>query len=885
DTVAHTITASVLNPYSGQNDILINFVDDGSVDQTIELGPGETREVALAIHAQDAKEGAYDLTATLVADGNGMHDNMTLHIVVLSEGNYTIEEVSFDEVTLARTYRITNSIYGKTITDLALEAVVPNTNTPAKVFIQPNLDHVRLEAGQSILITVYPVFTAEDAAQSVAANLQQNSDLASSNGDINVSLKTVQPSAVAPIDYELKASGSGVQKSTSGSVSCGGGKSIVPVVMQDCTMTFETRDWYCTNRPSINTPIVIPAFITPENITSASLDIVYSPQSNVQPHNGVVSFNGYQVGSYSGQVPTGQFSFNIPVSSFQSSVAGNALQTVQMNTTHPNPGHYVSATGYQLSIGISQAMTYVCADSQVSATHIVQSQYACSSVHVFNWLTDVWLNSILFSSLNSSAGASGSLGATEGACSVSTTNGCVGSGGDPINTKTGAFSTAISDLSFPTSAGELIFQRSYSSEATDLYTGVLGYGWTFNHASNLIFSTDPGGMDGFVLFQHPTGNQFLFKVEADGSYTPGPGVTASLDKTASSYVVTTSRQETFTFDLNGRLISRADDQGHAFDFDYDADGNLVKVSSDGGTRFIQITYDNSNRIISVDDHAGRQVTFSYDAAGDLVSTTNILGQTWTYEYDSEHRLTRINDPSGDQTLQTEYDIQGRAFKQYDGNRKPLVNIVYNADGTSTVYNALGQAETHEYDSRNTLTSTSTPSGESESKTYDENFRPDTITDANGATTDLMWSTDGRNLTQVTDAQGNQTDIAYDALSNPTSVVDPLGNSTSFSYNGLLLESTTDALSQTVNYTYTVGGDLASFTDALGHTTNYTYDTHGQRISQTDALGNTWTYAYDVLGRLIDETDPLGRVTHSEYDAAGRLIKQTSNYDPAKIQNE
>jgi RHS repeat-associated protein len=868
DHVAHTLTTSMLNP---NEDILVNFVDSGSVDQTITLQPGETRQVTVAINAQDAAQSTYTLTGSLISDEGGtqIHDNMTLHVTVLSEGDFTIEEVAFDEITLARTYEITNR--GKPITDLSLQAVDPVTGEPARIFLQPNLDHARLDTGQTIRVIAYPIFTADDAA----AQASSQSKLASSLP------------AVSPIHYDLQATGAGVPRGLSNEeIACGGGRSIMAVMMQDCSMTFETQDWYCTNRPDISTPIPIPAFLTPENITSASLNIVYSPRSNVQPHSGLITFNGSEVGSYSSQVPSGQFSFDIPASTFQSSVAGSALQTVDMYTEHPNPGHYVSATGYKLNVGINQATTYVCADSQVTAQQIVKEQYACSATYSFNWLTDVSDLSTNFSCNNGECGAAGgSTGATESVCGIGTTCGTQGTGGDPINTRTGAFSAAFSDLSFPTMAGELIFQRSYSSSTTGIYSTPLGYGWMFNHDTRLIFPDAPNGMEGFVLFQAPTGNQYLFKIEANDIYTPGPGVTASLVKSPIAYTVTTSQQDTYVFDLDGRLVSRANDRGHAFAYAYDSNGRLTRVSADQDSRYLQIEYDSQGRIVSVSDHAGRQVSYGYNAAGDLAAVTDVLGQNWVFGYDAEHRLTEIRDSNGEQTLITEYDLQGRAYRQFDGNGKLVTNIVYNADGSATVYDALGQAERHRYDSRNTLTSSTSPMGAAESKTYDGNFRPATITDPLGNMTALTWSGDGSSLTRVVDAQGNETQITYDALNNPVSVVDPQGSETVFAYDGSLLTAATDALNQTTTYAYTPEGWLASTTDPLGNTTSYTYNSHGQRTSMTDPLGNTWTYAYDALGRLTDTTDPRGRVTHSEYDAAGRLTSQTVNYDASKSQNE
>jgi len=113
-----------------------------------------------------------------------------------------------------------------------------------------------------------------------------------------------------------------------------------------------------------------------------------------------------------------------------------------------------------------------------------------------------------------------------------TVHNAVGSGGDPINTRTGAFSYTNPDLSMPTTAGELVFQRSYSSATVTQPANSLAPGWVHNHAAKLIFSGDPGGKSGFVIFRGVEGNDYLFKDNGNNTYTAGPGVTATSHGTA-----------------------------------------------------------------------------------------------------------------------------------------------------------------------------------------------------------------------------------------------------------------------------------------------------------------------------------------------------------------
>ena len=343
-----------------------------------------------------------------------------------------------------------------------------------------------------------------------------------------------------------------------------------------------------------------------------------------------------------------------------------------------------------------------------------------------DWATDVFAGSIRNACENKSTTIITATIETDGSFSAvaCTQKSCA----DPINTHTGVFSFTLADLAFPTTAGELVFQRSYSSDIQNT-PGVLGYGWTHNHDARLIFPTDPSGMEDYVLFQSVLGNQYLFQIEANGSFTPGPGVIASLTKSGTTpitYTLTTSQQAIFRLNESGRLTERQDAQGHAFDYDYDPQGRLIKVSADDDEHFIEVGYDTQNRITSVSDYADRQVSYVYDVAGDLISVTDVLEQTWTYVYDSEHHMTQSKDPEGIPTTRTEYDSQGRAYRQFDGEDNLIVQIVYNGDGSTSAYDALENVEEHQYNEHNIAVRTTDPLRRMETQTFDENFRPTEI---------------------------------------------------------------------------------------------------------------------------------------------------------------
>src|SRR3990170_3429602 len=430
-----------------------------------------------------------------------------------------------------------------------------------------------------------------------------------------------------------------------------------------------------------------------------------------------------------------------------------------------------------------------------------------------------------------------------------------GSAGDPINSGTGSFDFTVVDLSLPAAGEPLLFQRTYTSAVGELNGTPLGFGWTHNQDTRLIFADDPGGQPSMVWFKAHSANLYGFSRFDTATFVPLPGVLASLTREPGppvTYTLVNAAKAIYTFDEDGKLLTWADAEGNAFSYTYDGTGRLEEVNA--GARSLSFSYDDQGRITQVTDQTGRTVSFSYDTSGNLVSAVDVLGNPWTYAYDGEHQLTQITDPRGVETLRTEYDGDGRAVRQFDGLGNVIAEISYNDDGTAQIADARGNVETHTYNDQGLLVSIEDALGGKTTRSYDSSLRIDASTDPGGDTTTFEWNQDGETLLGIVDAAGNRTDYAYDAANNLIASTDARGYTTSFDYSGRLLTQMIAPLGGMTPYTYSGEGFLESVTDPLAHTTTFANDASGQRTSMTDPAGNTWTYAYDDLGRLTDTTD-------------------------------
>jgi len=382
--------------------------------------------------------------------------------------------------------------------------------------------------------------------------------------------------------------------------------------------------------------------------------------------------------------------------------------------------------------------------------------------------------------------------------------------GDPVDTSTGYFGQAFTDLSTPGRGMPLNFGRSYAESIADpsgpngslAADGPFGWGWTYSY--NLAAAT---AANGNVTVTQEDGSQVTF-VNSSGSYAPSaPRYDATLVKTGSNYVFTRRGKDIFTFDsASGRLTAETDLAGskastpYQTSLAYDGSGHLHTIT-DPANRVYTLTWTGSH-ITGLSDSAGRTVTYAYDSNDNL---TDVYGVG----------TTRTPTPKDDD--HTQY--------AYTGHLMTSMRSPKNYGGAASATTSM---------------------------TYDSAERVKTQTDANGHTTAFTYGPDGglsAGQTLVTDPSGHKTLDAYQ--------------------NGLLMSETkgygtSDA--GTTSYTYdpvTLG--VSGQTDPDGNVETFTYDDHGNKTSESNALGFTKNYAYDNNDDLIETIDANGVATVTTYD--------------------
>ena len=437
---------------------------------------------------------------------------------------------------------------------------------------------------------------------------------------------------------------------------------------------------------------------------------------------------------------------------------------------------------------------------------------------------------------------------------------------DPVNTATGNYNYEATDLRVPGRGIDIEFARSYNSQDNTL--GPLGNGWS--HTFNIYLSDITPGR---ALVHYSDGKVLEYLVQSGtDSFKPSyPGYYDTLVRNGDgTWALKKPDQKKYQFDSSGRLTRIEDRNNNQISLSYS--GNNLSHVTDTVGRTFNFTYSGS-LLSTVTDPIGRTLRFSYDNGSNLTSFQDARNNFNTYQYDSNNRLTRIIDGRQNNLLVNTYDSNNRVSTQTNG-RGNQWRFVYNADGSTSVFDPLNRETKYLHDTNFNMGRTVDRNTNHLNVLYDELNNRAQISDLNNNYSNFIYDSNG-NIISRTDPSLNSRQAAYDTRNNPTQITDEIGSRTQMSYdaNGNLI-TLTDALSKSSSTTYDQFGQPLNLTDANGNVTVRTYDAQGNLTSVKDALNNTTTYTYDGVGRRITMTDARGKTTRYTYDANDNLLTIT-----------
>ena len=326
--------------------------------------------------------------------------------------------------------------------------------------------------------------------------------------------------------------------------------------------------------------------------------------------------------------------------------------------------------------------------------------------------------------------------------------------------------------------------------------------------------------------------------------------------------------ERLVLDGEGNVIKRIhpnaylseSDDGEGITYDYDSDGNQIRIHHpDGGCE--RLFYDaNGNRIKHV-------MPESYDVRADD-------GEGWQYTYDDGGHLERITGPDGSVQAEYTYDLSGNPTRKTD---------------------ASGRTEWYTYDLKGRLCETYRPVKENGQEVLYQ--RTVYTYDANGNKTGEQryggyWSLDGQ--LKEEEGKGLHLKFSYDQRDRLIRAEDGLGAVMQYRYDvqgkRIYEEKTiSEEIRQVIHYSYDRAGRLTETKEELASglsplqgeakaaVTRYEYDENGNRTRIQTPEGYEIIREYDCCDRLksertLDKQNGIDRTVCVSYDQAGNITK-------------
>ena len=189
---------------------------------------------------------------------------------------------------------------------------------------------------------------------------------------------------------------------------------------------------------------------------------------------------------------------------------------------------------------------------------------------------------------------------------------------------------------------------TYNSQYPVTGNEAMGRKWVLNYQSFLFENAEEGS----VTVVLPDGKHEIYKGDGDGGYVGEYKVFNKLEKIAEDHFQVTLPDDTvFVYQIpKGStaafplLVEWRNARGQALTMGYNTSAQLVSITDPVGD-VSDITYTN-DRITRVDDPFGRHAEFEYNADGDLTKITDMGGYWTELAYDADAYITGMANEKG-----------------------------------------------------------------------------------------------------------------------------------------------------------------------------------------------------------------------------------------------
>lgn len=345
-------------------------------------------------------------------------------------------------------------------------------------------------------------------------------------------------------------------------------------------------------------------------------------------------------------------------------------------------------------------------------------------------------------------------------------------------------------------------------------------------------------------------------------------------------------------DVNGNPRRVIDVNGHQWDLSFNHNQQLTQrslVQNGLAVTTYRYEYDADGNLIKVQLPKGEVLTMSYDVAGRLIGMQNRTGDSVTYERDQMGNIVNMKVESSEGLIQQQltqaFDEAGRRYSKTtgEGHSYQFHNNVHNQ--VASIEDPLLQIDQHSFDALDRLIEHRDALDGVTKYEYDAAGNLTSVTDPENKVTRYEHNAFGEVTRRISPDTGI-TQYEYDRAGNRTKTINDLGEETSYQYdalNRLVKVSYHDATSTENRYDLPSHrnsiGRLSQVVDRNGNTTLYHYDALGNVTEKQYSLDDTsvetkstvqWQYDPST-NQLQTLTYPDGSQLHYEYDQTGQLV--------------
>lgn len=474
-----------------------------------------------------------------------------------------------------------------------------------------------------------------------------------------------------------------------------------------------------------------------------------------------------------------------------------------------------------------------------------------------------------------------------------------------VDMKNSNYAENFLDISLAGTGYALKVQRYYNSRS--LFTGIFGFGWCSDFETTIdktpegrlvlaecgagqevIYSPttfDPKALDSAVekltvyyKKKNPGANaqriaafqqQLRQYAEIRNEWAKEAGVTLADAKKGTIYKAEGLEVEQISFDgkeytrilsdgtsqkfnVNGRLIALFDKNGNSLKLNYNSDGLPVEVI-DTMSKKLSFRYYPTKRVKEIVGPNGTRAEYEFKGE-DLVKVKNMWGNTYTFQYDGSHNLTRINYP--DDTFKA---------LTYSEKNDWVMSFTDRAPEKGPACTETYQYELDKENPKDHYWSTAVKKCGTVVK--------------NEARFEFWHKTrdDGRKYLHrvLTKSLTDSLDVTYHPFFGRPTLIRKNGVTTQFDYfeNGLIKEKATSVVRLKFEYKNQynkVSLVKAEYFDAKGKVvrkreTNFTYDAKANLVAAQNSDGQSVKLSYDSRGRIASIVDQAKKEVLIKYE--------------------